>query len=55
MAVVDVNWVTCRLIDSIWYTPSIETILTLKRSYMEAGVDGEGGGEKITHTLTARP
>ena len=29
--VFDINWVTLRLIKSIWYTPSIEVIPTLKR------------------------
>ena len=31
LAVIDINWVTHRLIDSIWYRPSIEDIPTLKR------------------------
>lgn len=46
MAVVDVNWVTVRLIKSIWYTPSIEVIPTLKRTYPDAGDDEDVGRGK---------
>ena len=31
LAIININWVTCWLIDSIWYRPSVEDISTLKR------------------------
>ena len=31
LAIININWVTYWLIDSIWYRPSVEDISTLKR------------------------